>query len=383
MNVALTHLNHAWSGGTERYLNHLAAFLAEEGHGVTIVCRRHQSPPNPAVRFVRLRSPALGPAHRLWRFARDVERHLRAARYDVVMGLGRTWSQDVLRLGGGCHATYLEAMAAATGRRRPRVASLKDRVIQRIERRALGPHTTARLVCNARMVRDDLVRRHGVDPARVEIIYNGVDLQRFHPRNREDAGARLRAACRLDPSRFVLLFLGTGYRRKGLDLVLRALPDLARDEDRVHLLVAGNDSHPAPFRSLARELGVDDRVTFLGARADPEACYGAADLYVLPTRYDPFANTTLEALASGLPVVTTRQNGGSELLAEGEHGALVDPSPADVLAALRQWTGRERAHRGGQAARKLAEAHAIDGKMRDTLAVLERAAREKALRQLA
>src|SRR6185295_18991211 len=109
MRLALTHLRHARTGGTERYLNGLAGFLAARGHEVTIVCRSHAAPPHPAVRFETLRGLALGGAWRTWSFARAVERHvtehgaesaLAGRRYDLVVGLGRTWTQDVLRLGG-------------------------------------------------------------------------------------------------------------------------------------------------------------------------------------------------------------------------------------------------------------------------------------------
>src|SRR5687768_9160860 len=109
MRIALVHMRHARSGGTERYLNQLAMFLAGRGDDVGIVCRSHVEPPHPAVRFHELRPMSIGGAWRMWAFARAVERWVEAKRgeFDLVVGLGKTWSHDVMRLGGGVQRTYL------------------------------------------------------------------------------------------------------------------------------------------------------------------------------------------------------------------------------------------------------------------------------------
>jgi UDP-glucose:(heptosyl)LPS alpha-1,3-glucosyltransferase len=362
MRLALVHLRHAGTGGTERYLDQVAAYMAERGHAVTIVCRRHETAPHPGVRFVVLRPLALGAAWRMWSFAAAVERHVRDAAYDLVFGLGKTWSHDVIRLGGGCHQTYLELAHAATlGPWERRIAGgrLKHRLALAIERRALAPGRFVRVVTNSDLVKRDVMARHGVAADRIDVIYNGVDLERFHPRQRAGAGARLRAACGFAAENVVLLFLGTGYGRKGLGALLEAFPQLLRERPNARLLVVGYDSGAGRFEQRARELGVAAATRFLGGRRDAEACYGAADLYVLPTRYDPFANSTLEALASGLPVITTSTNGASELLEEGEHGSVLRDAGnvQDLLRSLRFWTSDQRPPHTAIAARQLAERH--------------------------
>jgi UDP-glucose:(heptosyl)LPS alpha-1,3-glucosyltransferase len=382
--IALTHLRHARGGGTEGYLTQLAASLARAGHEVVIVCRSHADPPDPRVRFVRLRPVSLGGAWRAWSFARAVERHVAGERYDLVVGLGRTWSQDVLRLGGGMHATYLELAHAASRTWADRWLGLdahKQRVALAIERRALAPGRARLVIANSELVRRDVLARFGPPPERVAVVPNGVDLERFHPRRRAAEGLQLRRAAGLSSGELVLLFLGNGYGRKGLDLLLEAFPALLDHEPRAHLLVVGGDSASARYARRARALGLRDHARFLGARSDPELCYAAADLYVLPTRYDPFANSTLEALASGLPVVTSTTNGGGELLDEGQSGALVDVHACGATARLAQalidWSERERLRAGGLAARALAERHSIASKLARTLDLLERVARER------
>jgi len=380
MHVALVHMRHAGTGGTEAYLNHLARFLLSLGHEVTVICRSHETSPDPRMRFVVLRRFAPTATARMDGFARDVEAHLRSARYDVVFGLGKTYAQDIIRLGGGCHATYLEKAHAATlspwGRCFRRGAR-KQRHALVIEERALAPGSARRVIVNAEMVKRDVIARYGLDPERIEVIYNGVDLERFRP----DAQRRkaLRSECGWTEQEFVILFLGTGYGRKGLDTLLRAFSRLLGEQPQARLLVVGYDSSQARYSKLTASLNCAQRVRFLGGRRDVEACYAASDLYVLPTRYDPFANTTLEALASGLPVITTTSNGGGEVIREGIEGSVLDhPDDDETLAeALRLWCVPERNQSGKVAARKCAEGYSWETMARHSYEILQEVALEK------
>lgn len=366
MRLALTHLRHARTGGTERYLDGLAAFLAARGHEVTIVCRSHAAAPHPAVRFELLRGLALGGAWRTWSFARAVERHLAARPYDLVLGLGRTWSQDALRLGGGCQRTYLELAHRATLTTRDRLlgsGAWKHHLAVRIEERALAS-PELHVIVNSHMVRRDVEARYGLARERLSVIHNGVDLERFHPRRRALEGAAKRRELGFEANDCVVLFLGTGYARKGLDLVLEAFPALLAARPAARLLVAGFDSAHARYAARARELGLAGRVRFAGGTLAPEGLYAAADLYVLPTRYDPFANSTLEALASGLPVVTSTANGGAELLDAGLQGEALElgAGPGGLAEALARWCAPERRAAGARAARARAEEHGQEAK---------------------
>jgi UDP-glucose:(heptosyl)LPS alpha-1,3-glucosyltransferase len=382
--IALVHMRHAPSGGTEGYLTRLATFLAGRGHEVAIVCRSHGAPPHPAVRFERLRPPAIGAPWRMWSFARAVERWVRAARPDLVVGLGKTWTHDALRLGGGCHASYLELAHAATLgplERRLGLDRPKQRVALAIERRALAPGAYRAVIANSRMVAADVARRHGVPPERVTVIHNGVDLLRFHPGRREREGLALRRALGLADAAPLVLFLGTGYGRKGLDLALAAFAALHRERPRARLVVVGADSKRRAYEAHARELGVAGATLFLGPRCDPEACYAAADLYVLPTRYDPFANATLEALASGLPVLTSDRNGGAEVLAAAAGEVVSLGAAGDDAGALERalvaWSDPDRLRPASGAARALAEGCGLAREMEATAALLEGLARER------
>jgi UDP-glucose:(heptosyl)LPS alpha-1,3-glucosyltransferase len=385
MRIALVHMRHAQAGGTERYLNQLASHLAGRGDEVTIVCRSREESPHPLVRFELLRPLALGAAWRLSSFAKAVEEHVREARYELVYGLGKGWAQDVLRLGGGLHATYLELAHEATRSGWKRLlpgSELKHKLALAAEARALRAPGLVRIVVNARMVEHDAIQRYDLSEERFRLVYNGVDLERFHPRRRSAEGAALRAQNAIDPAAPVVLFLGSGYGRKGLDRVLEAFAELRRGRSAARLLVVGYDSQQASFERRAAELGQAEAVRFLGGRRDAEVCFAAADVYVLPTRYDPFANTTIEALASGLPVITTRGNGAHELLEERVQGTVLE-SPEDeqgMALALAYWLEPATLARGRLAARALAERHSAESKMAESAAILDEALAEKRAR---
>jgi UDP-glucose:(heptosyl)LPS alpha-1,3-glucosyltransferase len=382
MRIALVHLRHRETGGTERYLQQMAAHLAGAGHQVTVVCRSHERPPHPAVRFVVLRHLALGGAWRLWAFARAVERHLKATDYDVVFALGRTWTHDVIRLGGGCQQTYLDlAHTAARRRWHGFGVGLEQRIVLAIEARALAPGAYDRVITNSMMVKRDVMERHHVPAERVHVIYNGVDLTRFDRGRHAAAAARLRAQCGFDDGAPVVLFLGTGYGRKGLRRLLDAFPGLLRTAPDARLMVVGYDSAQAAFAAHARRLGVERQVRFLGGRRDAEVCFAAADLYALPTYYDPFANTTLEALACGLPVITTDANGASEVLGHRVEGSVVPAHGAtgELLEELRFWTDPARLRSAAVAARSRAERYPEARTVGASTEILEEVARHRAV----
>jgi UDP-glucose:(heptosyl)LPS alpha-1,3-glucosyltransferase len=274
----------------------------------------------------------------------------------------------VYRAGGGCHADYLERTHSALGAWLRR-ASPRHAVLLRLEARVFADPSQL-VQCNSSLVRDAIARRHGVPAGRLAVLPNPVDADRFHPGRRATEGARLRAG--LGPSGPVWLFVGSGFRRKGLDTALRALAQAAAPD--AELWVAGRDD-PGPWRTLARRLGLGSRVRFLGARADLETLYAAADAFLLPTRYDAFANACLEAAAAGLPVVTSGANGAAEVLGAG--GLVVeDPEDAGGFAkALDALAGEAERRRVGGEARRAAEAHGWDAHVDAVRSLYARVAR--------
>jgi UDP-glucose:(heptosyl)LPS alpha-1,3-glucosyltransferase len=199
-----------------------------------------------------------------------------------------------------------------------------------LERQTLQPGNCRRVVTNSRLSRDQFLASYPLPPERVRVIYNGVDHSRFHAGVRSRHRQEVRAALGIPEDAFLLLFVSNDFRRKGLLPLIQAMAQAARG---VRLLVVGRGS-PERYARAAGRLGVRERVQFLGITGAIEAYYGAADALVLPTRFDAFANVCLEAMACGLPVVTTAANGAAELIEDGRAGIIVQ-NPADGTALAR------------------------------------------------
>jgi UDP-glucose:(heptosyl)LPS alpha-1,3-glucosyltransferase len=207
-----------------------------------------------------------------------------------------------------------------------------------------------------------MVQHFQTDPARISVIYNGVDVERFRPADSPASLARrsnIRRAWGWD-DRVVFLLVAHNFRLKGLDALLQALARIRRTE-KVGLAVVGNDS-PAKYRRLADRLDIGLDVKFLGDHADSAPIFQAADVYVQPTFYDPCSLVVLEAMASGLPTITTAANGAGELLVHGRSGFILeDPRDVDRLgdfmkAALDAGFRRQ----AGRHARQTAETNTMD-----------------------
>jgi len=328
-------------GGVEQVAFQQLAELGRRGCDVRVVCHTATVAPPPGVRLERVATPRFWQPLRVAWFSRGAAAATRAD--DVVHGLARTRRQHVYRAGGGSHAAYLERVAG--GRRRSARLSPRHAVVLAIEE-AVFRDPRQIIQCNARMNEREIADRYGVPADRLVTIYNGVDTERFHPAHRATLGAELRGELAIEGP--LALFAGSGFARKGLD---RAIRGLARSDAPGTLLVAGHGD-PAPYRALAATLGVAERVRFLGRRGDIERLYAGVDLFVLPTRYDPFANVCLEAMAAGLAVATTPTNGAAELIEPDKSGWIGEDDFAPALALLSH-PGRLRDM--GRAARQVAE----------------------------
>ncbi len=179
------------------------------------------------------------------------------------------------------------------------------------------------------MVQTEIHERFGLPRERLPVIYNAIDPGAFNPGLRAHR-AQVRARLGIAADACVFVMVGSEYARKGVGRALRAL---ARVPMPGHLLVVGRDRHPARYEALARRLRVGERVTFAGPQSEPRPFYGAADAFVLPTLYDALSNAVLEALACGLPVVTSDRCGAGELVAAHGAGTVCGARDIDAIAA--------------------------------------------------
>lgn len=226
------------------------------------------------------------------------------------------------------------------------------------------------VVCNSEMVRDEIIRHYGVASDKLVVIRNGIDLQRFRPpSDQERRAARERLGW--DDGKPVFLFVGSGFERKGVEGAIRAFAR-GRLQAQALLVVVGHDKHRARYERLAQVLQLGEAVRFTGAQNDVLPYYHGADAFVLPTLYDPQSNAVLEAMACGLPAITTTGCGVAELLSPAS-GHVVDAfDEAALAAAMADLLPRDHARALGAAARRAIEPYSLDRMTDDYLALYTR-----------
>ena len=330
LTIAFVRRGYSPSGGAENYLKRLAQGVVDLGHEVQLVAT-DDWPPNewPFGSLTHLRaSSAIG-------FANELEKLRSQIRWDVLMSLERVWRCDVYRAGDGVHQAWLNRRRKFEMplQRFVRGLNRKHRDILQLEESLFAKGGAGRVIANSQMVKKEIVDLHRYPADKIDIVRNGVPLDqfRFDPALREKS----RKDLKLKPDDIALLFAGSGWERKGLRFAIEAI-ELSRDR-KLRLLVAGrgNERDYKPKRFFTEE-----PVRFLGELADLRPIYSAADIFILPSIYDPFSNACLEALACGLPVITTRDNGFSEIIENGVHGSVAD-RPNDTAAlrdAIQFWS---------------------------------------------
>jgi UDP-glucose:(heptosyl)LPS alpha-1,3-glucosyltransferase len=309
--------------------------MAEEGHEVHVYAEQWEGEVQ-GVHFHRVKTLPFPKSLRLLSFAIQATRAMKGGNYGVTLGVGNTLEADVLQPHGGVHwAWFWRSLRVYDNpilwgvKLLGRVLSPKQWVSGWIEDAPYKKKSLHKIVAISGMVKQDIIRWYGISDDQIEVIYNGVNIERFHPRNRqyrEEIRRRHGIA-----NEFVILFVSNNFRMKGLGFLVKAL---ARIKGESHspfkLLVLGRDRKESYLR-LARKFGVSEEVVFAGSTHEPEKYYGASDLLVHPTFYDACSLTVLEALASGLLVITTSSNGASGMIRPEEGRVIRDPRNLEEL----------------------------------------------------
>jgi len=355
--IAIVRARYNPYGGAERFVARALHALAHADIELTIIARRWQG-----------HGEELGSAHRVilnpfylgsvWRdasFARSVTRHVACHAYDLVQSHERIPGLDIYRAGDGVHREWLAQRGAALSawQRFGSACNPYHAYVKWQEARMFADPRLRAVICNSQMVKQEIHEWFAVPDHKLHVIYNGVDTTKFHPQVKQHRVA-MRQQWQIPASAFCFLFLGSGYERKGLAACIEALAHVPD----AWLVVVGHDKHQARYQALAQRCGVAGRVVFAGAQQEVLPFYGMADAFTLPTLYDPFPNAVLEAMASGLPVITSTKSGVAELISNGQQGEVVPANhPARLAQAMRAVMHSGRAGAMGEAARTLTEHH--------------------------
>jgi UDP-glucose:(heptosyl)LPS alpha-1,3-glucosyltransferase len=327
-------------GGAETYISDLSRRLAKDGHTVHLYASAWDAKPLPPEMVYHAIPKQIGPRFmRPWRFAQACETALKNDKHDVSIGFDKTWGQDILYPQGGLHAASLQhnfrKFPGTISRLTARLAKSLDpatRAFARLEKKQYLGAKPPIVIVNSRMVQEHFQEFYGIGPERLRVVHSAIDPARFIAPDRAERRAKERANWGVTDDTPSGLFVAMNYRLKGLAQLLKAIAVVPQDK-KFRIAIVG---HPkfAKFEKLAKALGIMGRVHFVGFRADPKDAYFAADFLVHPTFYDPCSLVALEALACGLPVITTRFNGASELLTVPDNGLVVqNPHDAQELGA--------------------------------------------------
>lgn len=335
MNIAIVRQRYNPYGGAERFVERALGALVQEGAEVTLITRSWDGAP--AAGFAQITCDP--PYSRLWggraardaSFARCAQQAMAEGGFDITQSHERIPGCRIFRAGDGVHAAWLEHRARARGgltRWLDRLSGF-HRYILAQERAMLTHPALARVICNSRLVAEEMQRYYGVPEEKLVLIENGVDLEHFHPRLAAAHRVELRGRLGIAAEAPLFLYVGGGFERKGVPRLLRAFAAMASQE--AHLLVVGGDRSLKAMSRLADSLGIGERVVFTGPQKDVRPYYGAADAFVLPTLYDPMPNAALEALACGLPTITSSSCGIAARIRAGENGYVGDALDLPLL----------------------------------------------------
>jgi UDP-glucose:(heptosyl)LPS alpha-1,3-glucosyltransferase len=366
-------------GGAERYLVDLCSRMAKEGHEVHVYAEQWEERIQ-GIHLHRVKTIPFPKSLRLLSFSIRATGEMKRGDYNVTLGIGNTLEADVLQPHGGVHwAWFWRSLQVYKNpilwmmKFLGRVLSPKQWVSGWIEN---GPYKRKgfyKIVAISDMVKQDIIHWYGVSNDQIEVIYNGIDIERFHPQNRQYREA-IRSRHGIT-DQFIILFVSNNFRMKGLEFLIKALARIkGEDHSPFKLLVLGKD-WKEPYLRLAKKLGLSKEVIFAGSTDEPEKYYGASDLLVHPTFYDACSLTVLEALASGLPVITTSSNGASGIITHGEDGWIIsDPADGnDLREALRYFFNRDFRKEASEKARQKAEMHSAENNFQRMMATFKRA----------
>ena len=343
-------------GGAERYAYDLSMMLSKKKHDVFMFCV--DGVEVSGVNLVRLDTVRLPRWLRSLSFALNHKKQARRFGLDIVLGFGNTLDLDVFQSHGGIQRVWMEREIASYDNPRERrlkafllKSSLNQRAQQWIAEYPVKKHRYRRIVAISEMIKRQMVDYYNISENNVDVVYNGVDIHRFSP-SRIEPGGPLK-----------ILFSAGNFRLKGLSPLLSALGELVKETKSFQLLVMGRGRQER-YKALIEKLNIQDHVTFLGERANPETVYQEAHILAHPTFYDACSLTTMEAMASGLPTITTKWNGASALISSDEGYVIDEPRNITALCdAIRNLFDKDRRQRMGEAARLKMEQYTMEKNM--------------------
>ncbi|AYY82531.1 glycosyltransferase family 4 protein [Proteus vulgaris] len=318
--LAIVRQKYRPDGGAERFVSRALEALDNQAVELNVITRSWIGAVQPQWHIHIANPMKWGRISREKGFARAARQCWQKEKFDLVQSHERIAGCDIYRAGDGVHHRWLLQRSRVLSPLRSQLLlnSCYHRYVMKAEKEMYHSPELKRVICNSEMVKREVMEDFGIESERISVIYNAIDNQRFFPATtlyRE----QLRQQYHIPVEAKCFIYVGSGFERKGLKAAIEAISCTS-----VHLIVVGQDKEQKKYQQLAYQLKSHDRVHFLGVQKDTLPLYQMADGLLLPTLYDPFPNVVLEAMACGLPVITSYTCGGSEFIEQGVNGFVTD-----------------------------------------------------------
>ncbi len=345
MKIGLIVRKFSTSGGTERYVYTISHELASLGNNVTVFCNKIESlPATDKIKLKRLGFPLPGRTLKTFGFC-YYSKKVDISDFDIVQSCTKTLNHDIFRAGGGFHKLYLKYQKKREN------FNFYDKLIISLERKIFSPKYTKAIVSVSKFLKNKIIEEFNYPEEKIFVIYNGVDIAFFKNEGEKELNKNLK-----------ILFVANDFKLKGLKELISAIKSI----NGVELTVVGNDKFYDD---------VPENVNFLGKKNSKELkeIYNKSHILVHPTYFDPFSNVCLEAMACGLPVVTTKINGVSEIIENKKDGIIIDypPKVEEIIDAIEFYKKRENLISNSRNAVKKAEKFSIKNHVEKLLMVYE------------
>jgi UDP-glucose:(heptosyl)LPS alpha-1,3-glucosyltransferase len=315
LRLAIIRQRYTEFGGAEKFINTAIDALIAAGNDIEIFLfarswKRSDKPEN--FHFIKVNPFYIGRLWRDWSFSRQVCKEIQKYELDVVQAHERVPCADVYRAGDGVHRIWLRRRSRTTGRARKLLTQFSPyhHYVLRQERRLFESTKLKGVITNSKNIACEIVENFSIENEKIQTIYNAVDVHRFNPENALQHREKTRQKLGIKPNEHLSLFVGSGYERKGVPLLLNIFKQLP---SHLHLVIIGNDRNLKRLQDKIKNQDLQSRIHLLGPIADVIKFYGAADLFVFPSLYDPLPNSVIEAAACGLPVLASNTTGAAEV----------------------------------------------------------------------
>lgn len=367
MKIGMAYFEFGGNKGVARAAAELTTRIAAIGHDVHFHCAVLPNDVSASkIHFHKVRATNSFDAIGLATFALSGRASLMCGNYDVTHSHGNIVGADIITA-HSCHKAGMKILRASQN------AGAADRIRLFLEKKTYGERRHKKVLAVSEGVKRELMVEYNVPSSNIEVIPNGVDCERFTPQLRETVGRTLRDKLKFTSDDFLLIFVGNEFERKGLKHAIIAMSLLKKPN--IKLLVIGNDN-PTQYIAMATQWGLLNRIRFIGAVQNIEDYFAMSDAFIFPTLYEAFSLATLEAAASGVPLITTKVNGTEELIEEGINGFFIERHADDIAAkVVRLVDDAELRNRLGTNARISAECYSWDIITQRTIEVYEKVRR--------